>query len=313
MNYLFVVNPIAGGVDRTEEIRALAEKTFAGRPDDRYEIYVTKSKGDATKEIKRRAEEFEKSGAGNDGVALRVLSCGGDGTFNECCNGAAHHGCLAVCPFPVGTGNDFCRMFGEQKELYRNLPAILDGSIHPIDLANANGHYCACIASVGFDARVGMKVHNYTHLPLCKGPGAYVASLLVELCKGMTRRVKFTCGDYHYEGEYTLCAVCNGRHYGGGFNPSANAMPDDGILDIYFIKKIGFLKFLTNVGKYKNGRSDEIEIVTHLRGVSVSFEFDEDTEINCDGEEIRGTRAEIKLEPRCLNLIVPKGVSFFNK
>ena len=47
---------------------------------------------------------------------LRVYACGGDGTLNECVNGAALLPNVAVTHFPCGTGNDFIRMFGDEKE-----------------------------------------------------------------------------------------------------------------------------------------------------------------------------------------------------
>lgn len=304
MKFLFVVNPIAGGSDHTQQIMEMAESAFKNRPDDEYEIYITKAPLDATREIAERAEA---------GDHLYVLSCGGDGTFNECCNGAAGHENIAVAPFPVGTGNDFCRMFGEQKDLYLDLPAILDGSSHKIDLARVNERYCACIASVGFDARIGTNVHNYSKLPFCKGPGAYIASLVVETFKGMTRNVKITCGEFSYNGPMTLCAVCNGRHYGGGFNPVKDARPDDGILDIVLVKKISLPVFLLNVGKYKNGMADKLpQYFTHLRADHITFEFDEESVINCDGETFYSKAAEINLHHNCMNLIVPKGLTFFN-
>ncbi|MDO5444388.1 MAG: YegS/Rv2252/BmrU family lipid kinase [Eubacteriales bacterium] len=304
MKYLFIVNPIAGGSDHTEQIRTMAEKEFKNRPNDEYEIYVTKDPFDAAREVSERAETGEN---------LYILACGGDGTFNLCCNGAAGHDNIAVAPFPVGTGNDFCRMFGEQKDLYLNLPALLDGSTHKIDLASVNGRYCACIASVGFDARIGINVHKYDKLPLCKGPGAYIASLVVETFKGMTRSVSITCGDFSYSGPYTLCAVCNGRYYGGGFNPVRDALPDDGILDIVLVKKISLPAFFLNVGKYKKGRADSLpQYFTHLKSDHVTFEFDEESVINCDGEALYGKKVEIQLYHNCMNLIVPKGLTFFS-
>lgn len=304
MKYLFIVNPIAGGSDHTEQIRAMAEKAFLSRPDDEYEIYVTKAKGDDMLEVRRRAESGEK---------LFIFSCGGDGTFNGCCNGAANHENIAVAPFPVGTGNDFCRMFGAQKDLYLDLEALLDGSVHKIDLAEVNGRYSACIASIGFDARVGINVHKYSSLPFCKGPGAYIASLAVETFRGLTRNVRITCGGFSYQGPYTLCAVCNGRYYGGGFEPAPNAMPDDGILDIILVRKISLPVFAANLSKYKNGQGDTIpKYFTHLRGDHVSFEFDEDSVINCDGEEMHGKTVDITLHSKCLNLIIPKGLTFFS-
>jgi len=303
MKYLFIVNPIAGGIDRSDSIRALAEKTFQSRNTDSYEIYITKYKGDDTREVRERAVRGEE---------LRILACGGDGTFNGCCNGAAGYFNIAVCPFPSGTGNDFCRMFGDEKDLYHDLNAILDGSTHLIDLVQVNDTFCACIASCGFDARVGSKVHNYTHLPFCKGPGGYIAALVAELMHGLCMNMKITCGEYAYEGPATLCCICNGRHYGGGFNPSPDAMPDDGILDIYLVKKISLFRFFSGISKYAKGRGKETGFVTHLRQTKLILEFDQDAVINCDGEILCSHKAELQIVPRCLNLIVPKGVTFFN-
>ena len=43
-------------------------------------------------------------------------------------------------------------MFGEEKDLFRDLNALLDGTEHPIDLIDCNGRYSANICSVGIDA-----------------------------------------------------------------------------------------------------------------------------------------------------------------
>ena len=104
MKHLFIVNPIAGGSDKTEEIRAKVVSAFAQRKDEEWEIYVTKAPQDATAKILAEAESGEE---------LRVYACGGDGTFNECASGAVGKANVAVCPHPTGTGNDFCRMFGQ--------------------------------------------------------------------------------------------------------------------------------------------------------------------------------------------------------
>ena len=188
-------------------------------------------------------------------------------------NGAAGHDNIALAPIPTGTGNDFCRMFGEQSRLFLDLPSLLQGSTHKIDLISVNGRYSACICSVGIDARVGTNVHKYTSLPFCRGGGAYVASAVVELLKGITRPMKVTCGDFSYDGPATLCCVCNGRYYGGGFNPSPDAMPDDGILDIYFVRNMNLLQVATAIGKYAKGQADRFpQYITHLKGDSVTID-----------------------------------------
>ena len=106
MKHLFIVNPIAGGKDKSAEVRAKVESAFRTRADS-YEVYVTKAPMDVVDKIRREAASGEE---------LRVYACGGDGTFNECVNGAAGLANVAAAPFPTGTGNDFCRMFGAEKD-----------------------------------------------------------------------------------------------------------------------------------------------------------------------------------------------------
>ena len=169
---------------------------------------------------------------------LRVYACGGDGTFNECVCGAALLPNVAVCPFPTGTGNDFCRMFGEEKDCFRDLDALLAGSVHPIDLIDCNGRYSVNICSVGIDARIGSEVHKYSGLPADRRR--------LRLCRlGCSERVQghqpqHACPLWRVsapEGGHALIAACNGRFYGGGFNPSLHARPDDGVLDFYIVPR----------------------------------------------------------------------------
>lgn len=304
MKHLFIVNPIAGGKDSTDRINGLALSAFA-QSGDSFELYRTLGPHDAEAKVRQVAESGEEA---------RIYACGGDGTFNECVNGAAGCDSVALAPVPIGTGNDFCRMFGEESSLYLDFPALLHGGTHKIDLISVNSRYSACICSVGIDARVGTNVHRYTSLPFCRGGGAYVVSAAVELLKGITRPMKLTCGSFTYDGQGTLCCVCNGRFYGGGFNPSPDAMPDDGILDIYFVRNVNLLQAAAAIGRYAKGRADEFpQFITHLKGDRVTIEFAEEDVINADGECIRAKKADIALIPQSLNLIVPEGLTFFRR
>ena len=304
MKHLFVVNPVAGGTDRPEEIRALAQRAFENDPSV-CEIYTTRGPGDATAEILRRAE---------DGEVLHVYSCGGDGTFNECISAAVNRENVAVCPFPFGTGNDFCRMFGEEQSFFRDIDAVIHGEEHPIDVIECNGRYSVNICSVGIDARVGTNVHKYTSFPLFKGAIGYVISAAVEVCRGISQHMIIRTSDQVLNGKYALVCACNGRFYGGGFNPTPTAMPDDGILDIIIVKKVNLLQFAGMIGKYAKGRGDEIKKhITHLRSDAISIEFDDENVVNLDGEAIFTKKADMKLLPGAAKLIVPRGMTYFEK
>ena len=302
MRHLFIVNPTAGGSDKTAQVRAKVEAAFQNRSDP-YEIYVTRAPMDAADKIRRDA-------AG--GEHLRVYACGGDGTFNECVSGAARLPHVAVCPFPTGTGNDFCRMFGADGELFRDLDALLDGFEVPIDVIEVNGRYSANICSVGIDARIGTDVHKYGKIPLCGAASAYVVSTVVNVFKGITRHMRVRCGSYHSEGKHAIVCACNGRYYGGGFNPCPTARPDDGLLDIFVVKDINLLQLAILIGKYAAGKADEMpQYITHLRGTEVEVDFQEPNVVNLDGEALFAEHVKMQLLPRALQLVVPRGCHFF--
>lgn len=303
MKHLFIVNPTAGGKDHTAEVTASVKTAFADCKDE-FEIYVTRGPMDAPHRIRAAAEETDE---------LRVYACGGDGTFNECACGAAGLAHVSICPFPVGTGNDFCRMFGDEADLYRSLSALLAGSVRPMDLIDCNGRYCANICSVGIDARIGTDVHKYSHLPVIGGATGYVVSLIVNVIAGINRWMNIRSGSYSSSGEHALVCACNGRYYGGGFNPSLTARPDDGELDIYIADKISLLQLPGLIGKYASGHADELKThITHLKGTEVDIKFNEENVVNIDGEAIFTDNVHMRLIPGAVNLIVPAGMRFFS-
>lgn len=302
MKHLFIVNPTAGGRDKTETVARRVEELFRNRS-DKYEIYVTKAAMDAPEKIRRAAMEGEH---------LRIYACGGDGTFNECVCGAAGLENAAVCPYPTGTGNDFCRMFGPEQDLYRDLSALVEGWEHPIDLIECNGRYSANICSVGIDARIGTQVHNYSHIPLIGGATGYVVSTVMNVIKGINRNMRISSGAFKAQGKHALVCACNGRFYGGGFNPSLDARPDDGVMDVFVIKGVSLLTLVRLIGMYAKGRVDEMpEYATHLRTDRIDISFDEDNVINIDGEAVFAREARLRLVPGALRLVVPRGMTFF--
>ena len=304
MKHLFIVNPVAGGSDKTEEVRAKVVSAFAQRREDEWEIYVTRAPQDATARIAAEAE---------NGKELRVYACGGDGTFNECATAAVGRQNVAVCPFPTGTGNDFCRMFGEEKDLFRDLGALLDGSVHPIDAIECCGRISINICSVGIDARIGTNAHKYPSLPLLGGAGAYVAASAIEMFKGISQPMHISAEGFDRKADFTLACVCNGRFYGGGFNPSLDARPDDGVLDIFIVKKVNLIQFATLIGRYAAGHAAEMtKLVTHIRGSWLAIEFEDESVINLDGEAIFTKKAEMRVLPGAVRLIVPRGMTFFD-
>ena len=304
MKHLFIINPVAGGKKNRcsqveQEIRTLtADEALT------YEIYYTTAPMDACDKVRREA-----AGGGE----LRVYACGGDGTLNECVNGAVGFPNTAVTHYPCGTGNDFVKMFGkEDAARFLDLRALINGFTRPIDLIDCNGRYGVSICSVGIDARIGTDVHKYSALPVIGGATGYVVSMAVNLYRGICEDYVITTENGTLRGSYTLACACNGRYYGGGFNPVPEAMPDDGWLDFLIVKGVSRLKFLKVVGKYAKGRYKELtDIILYIRGKNMKIQSKTEMAVNIDGELIRAKDVAFRLVPLGVHFLFPENVRFF--
>jgi len=299
MKHLFIINPVAGGAKNPADETERIIKEFAKTLEDPYEIYITKEPMDACRKITEDAESTDD---------LRVYACGGDGTLNECANGAANRPNVAITHFPCGTGNDFLKTFGKDNiEMFRDLHALATGTIREIDLIDCNGRYGINICSVGIDARIGTDVHKYSKMPIIGGATGYIVSLVINVIKGVTQKFKVSAGDLVIDKEITLACVCNGRYYGGGFNPVPDAVPDDGILDCLIVEPVSRFQVAGIVGRYAKGRFREFpKIFTHIRGRGMDIECDKEFVVNIDGEAMHTKKISFTLVPKGINFVFPK-------
>ena len=297
MRHLFIINPAAGKKEST----ALLEQKLTALTFE-HEVVYTKGPGDA-REIARAAAER--------GEPIRIYSCGGDGTLNEVVNGAAGYDHVAVTCVPKGTGNDFLKVFGDDyRTLFFDLEALAEGPQTPFDLIDCNGRLGIDMVCSGIDARIGAGVHKYKKI--ASGIWAYCLSLVENvLLKGLTRPMTVKMEDICWDGETTIICICNGRHYGGGFMPVPDAMPDDGVLDMLLIPKISLFTFATLVGKYAKGMYKNYpDLIWARHGKGVTFRTEADNVTVVDGEVVPGREFTVCLSEKKVNFFYPAAASY---
>ena len=249
MRTLFLLNPAAGKQDCTAQlipqIEAAARR--AGLAPEEVTIHVTEYAGHARKLARAAAQQ-----AAAEGVPLRIYTAGGDGTFMEAMTGVQGIPGAAVGCLPYGSGNDFLRTYGTKEE-FADLDAQLAGGEVTIDLLQTNLGLSATICAAGLDAQVAYGIPKFRRIPLCGGEAAYALSIVEQLCGHIGRRVEYTIDGETLTVDCLMCAVCNGRTYGGGFRAAPEAQPDDGWLDVYIIRKVSRLTIAKLLGMYKNG------------------------------------------------------------
>lgn len=250
MRTLFLLNPTAGKADCTrtlpQQINAAAAR--AGLAPEEYAIQVTNHAGHARELANAAAQQARQSGE-----ELRVFTAGGDGTFNEALTGIYGYANAAVGCLPFGSGNDFLRTYGTREE-FNDLDAQLAGSAVDIDLMQTNLGLSATICAAGLDAQVAYGIPQFRRIPFCGGEMAYALSIVKQLCGHIGRNVTFTIDGEELTVDCLMCAVCNGRTYGGGFYAAPEAQPDDGWLDVFIIRRVSRLTIARLLGMYKSGR-----------------------------------------------------------
>lgn len=302
MKHIFIINPTAGKTDSRQKIYDMAESLRQKHGLD-VQCILTKKQGHATELVKKLCET---------GEALRFYACGGDGTVNEVANGIIGYDNAAMTVIPVGTGNDFLKNFGDDMEKFRDAENLWDGPQFPMDAIDVNGRVALTIACSGIDARVARDVHKYSESPLLDGKGSYIYSLAVNfLFKGIGTHWTITLDDVTTEGDWSLVSVCNGRYYGGGFMPVAEARMDDGVLNTLVVREVNRRTFLKFVGPYSRGEYAKFPEYAHCSCPKVVHIHSEKPDIvTClDGESVVNSDVTIKLHDKKLNFFGPEGCS----
>ena len=300
MKHLFIINPAAGSRDRTESYSRKIREACDPRG-LQYEIRVSEAPGCCARLAREAAESGEE---------YRIYACGGDGTLNEVASAAAGYPNVAVTVFSGGSGNDFVKLFDEPGAFF-DLERLVDCEEAEFDMIRCNDDLALNICSVGLDARIGTDVANYKRIPLLHGFRAYAVSTVVNLFRGIAEHYVVEVGGETIDREQTFVCVCNGRFYGGGFNPVPEADPTDGELDVLLVKKVSLLQVPAVIGKYKAGRYKELpHLVRHLKTKSIKITCDKVTPINLDGEARFAKEVTMELAQEKLRFFYPKGLSF---
>ena len=235
MKTYHIINPAAGCGGAEAACRRRAEKDAV--------VYRTTGVGDARRYLAQVLKDEREE--------CRVYVYGGDGTIGEAVNGimdADAAEIAALTAVPVGTGNDFVRMF-DSKGTARE---------YKLDLLRCGDLYAVNMVNIGFDCSVVSKTAEWKKKPFISGAFAYILGIISVLLRrlGTEMVIEYTDeeGIAHTEsGTLLLCAIGNAQYYGGGFRAAPIASMEDGLIDLLVVKRVTRLRFLGLVGLYRVG------------------------------------------------------------
>ena len=301
MKYVFIINPKAGAQDRSEELKT----TVAALPQkDQCEFYFTKSVGDATVHVKQWCDA-------HPGEEVRFIACGGDGTINEVFNGAAGRENVSVTCWPVGSGNDFVKVFGGS-ERFMDIGKLLTAPTQKLDLLKVGDRYSVNVVNFGFDTTVAITINQEREKTGHGGKSAYTKGVVKALLTSMRNEFTVTADGelLDTKGKALLCTVANGQYVGGSFKCAPRAKTDDGLIEVCLVKPISRIRFVTILGTYTEGKHlDEPkmrDIVVYRQAKKVEITAPEGFAYSLDGEIIYENKFTVEIVPGALDLAVPE-------
>ncbi len=307
MKHIFIINPAAGKGNAVSDIES-SIKAAAEKLDAEYEIYFSKSVGDA--------EQFVKSFCqASCGAPVNFYACGGDGTLNEVFNGVAGFEFASVGVVPIGTGNDFVKNFGINEDFF-DIEAQICGTPLSIDGIRVGARFAINMVNMGFDCSVVETVAKIKRYPFISSKMAYIAGVIIEFLKmpGVKMKKMVIDGEDKNISELQLCAFAGGEFYGGGFHSAPRARLDDGMMDVCYIGRVSRLQFIKMIGSYKNGthlqNKRTQKIVNYHKCKKVYIDFESERSVCIDGEITKMKSLDIEIVPNAFKFVLPSSVNY---
>ncbi len=288
----FIINPVSGRKQKPNKTDLI--KKYIDTKKIHPFFYTTKHSGHAKELVKSAAEKGCKT----------VVAVGGDGTVNEVGAIAAELS-LTLGIIPTGSGNGLARHLNIPIDKIKAVKLINNGSRTLIDAGKLNNIWFFCTCGIGFDAKIGRKFSKTK----VRGFSSYVKTVMREFKRYNSRKYKIYIDNKKVVRRAFLITIANASQYGNNAFIAPQAKIDDGLFDVCILKPFPILKVLELAIMLFKRTIDESSYYEMIQGEKIEFKKHKKKYfLHYDGETIKIKKGEIKItiQPKCLNVIVPK-------
>ena len=303
--WMVIVNPNAGVKKGAKEWPKILD--IIKREAIDYAFELTKHRDHAIHLTREAIEEGYRS----------IAVVGGDGTLNEVLNGIfLQQACpvseITIGMIPVGTGNDWCRMFnvpfdfaGAVQLLKERRTFVQDiGKVIYYHKNESRGRYFMNVAGMGYDALVAKKTNLFKEKGH-GGPLTYFWFIFASLFQyKFLDAVIEVDGESLFKGEIFSMNVGICKYNGGGMKQLPFAIPDDGLMDVTLIKKAPKWMVIRYTNKLYDGTLVDLPIVKTFQGKAIRIRSTSKIYLETDGESLGHTPFTFEILPKALRVVV---------
>jgi len=287
-NYILVVNPISGGIDKANLIESVQQ--FASLGSINLTVYNTTGEDDILN-IKALWDKHQFE---------RAIIAGGDGTIKMVAE-AFEDTDIIYGILPSGSANGLAKDLDLPDVLEENLEIAFHGEPLAIDIISINGMKCLHLSDVGLNARL---IKNYEEGSI-RGKLGYALHTIKTLSQNVEPfHAVIESAERRIETEANVIIMANSQKYGTGVVINPNGRIDDGKFEIVIFKNLDWLM----VGKILLGNmpieGTDIEIISTdkakiITSGPVNFQIDGEY---CD----QVSELNVHIIPNHIKVAIPK-------
>lgn len=282
---LLVVNPIAGGTDKTVYVDKV--KSFLANSCE-LEIYSTTDHNDSTK-IRALIEKIKP---------VRILVMGGDGTIKLITE--IVHNNIPMGILPAGSSNGLAKDLHLPLDMESALEVSLSKNVKYIDTLCINDHLGLHISDVGLNAELIQRFSTGN----IRGHYGYALNVLPTLIESeMPFRFTVKANGVEKEVEAVMIAFANSQNYGTGISINPNGIVDDGFFEVLIFKNLDAISVFKTIMGMIDFSSDFVEVI---KTKEVTVRSEKPVYFQIDGEPLDQIK-EIKVSilPKYICIAVP--------
>ena len=262
-NVLLIVNPISGGVEKSEIIETATD--FVNGLQKNLVLYDTSGNNDILK-IQDLYAKFDPE---------RVLIAGGDGTIKLVAEALEEEDVIFGI-LPAGSANGLATDLGLPNDIQECLIIAFREKHLAIDMIMINGKKSLYLSDLGLNADL---IKNYENSSV-RGKLGYALQAVTTLVEKEAPFIAtIEVNDTTIECEAQMIVIANSKKYGTGVVINPTGLMDDGKFELIILKNLDLMVF----GKIITGNmpieAEDVEIITTDKAMittnrPVSFQID---------------------------------------
>jgi len=288
---LLVVNPISGGVDKSEFVDATA--LFASKENQNLILYTTSGEDDILK-IKTLYKQYNPE---------RIIIVGGDGTIKMVAEATESQDVIFGI-LPAGSSNGLAVDLDLMKTLDENLEIAFHNNYIELDTVIINNQKCLHLSDLVLNAEL---VKNYERSKV-RGKWGYFLQIVNTLVdSGEPFKAIITVNDRVIECDARMIFIANSSKYGTGITINPEGVMNDGKFELVILKNLDLVIFGEIIMGNMLLNHEDIEIVSAKKATiktNLPVDFQVDGEY-CGMETV----LEISISPHKIKVAVPDVIS----